>query len=148
MPDANRVDFYVLAEADAEARMRFACRLAEKAYQHQQRVHLHTASVARAGALDELLWTFRQGSFVPHELAPTGATATSPVTIGHGPGTPPQADLLINLSDELPEFAVHFPRVAEVVDSSDEGRTLARERFREYRKRGEEPVTHKMDRMS
>ena len=30
-------------------------------------VHIHAASRADAERLDELLWTFRDGSFVPHE---------------------------------------------------------------------------------
>lgn len=146
MPDANRVDFYLLAEADAGARMRFACRLTEKAYHQDHRVHLHAASAAGAGELDELLWSFRQGSFVPHELTTAGTTTTSPVTIGHGPAMPPQADLLINLSDELPDFLDQFARVAEVVDGSETSVAAARKRFREYRNRGTEPATHKMDR--
>jgi DNA polymerase-3 subunit chi len=146
LPDANRVDFYLLAEADAGARMRFACRLTEKAYHQNHRVHLHAASAPEAGELDELLWSFRHGSFVPHELTTDGTTSTSPVTIGHGPATPPPADLLINLSDELPDFLDQFPRVAEVVDRSDMSLAAARKRFREYRNRGTEPVTHKIDR--
>lgn len=148
MPDANRVDFYVLAEADPAVRMRFACRLAEKAYHLHNRVHLHTDSASVASALDELLWTFRQGSFVPHQIVAAGTPSDAPVTVGHGATPPPPADLLINLSDELPGFIAQFSRVAEIVDSSAEGRALARERFREYRKLGEEPVTHKMDRTS
>lgn len=72
LSDPGRVDFYVLAGPKPAARLRFACRLAEKAYRLDHRVHLQTGSAAEAEQLDELLWTFRQGSFVPHELAPPG----------------------------------------------------------------------------
>ncbi|MEZ5578324.1 MAG: DNA polymerase III subunit chi [Candidatus Competibacteraceae bacterium] len=47
-----------------------ACRLADKAYGLGHTVYLFTASEARAAALDDLLWTFRQDSFVPHERYP------------------------------------------------------------------------------
>jgi DNA polymerase-3 subunit chi len=140
--DKNRVDFYILAVADEAAMMRFACRLTEKAYHLQHRVHLHTESAAAAAALDELLWTFRQGSFVPHEIALTGSAAVSPVTIGYGAATPPAGDLLVNLSQQLPEFVDRFTRIAEIVDGAEISRQLGRARFREYRQQGRELSTH------
>ena len=145
MQASNRVDFYILPAAEPAARMRFACRLAEKAYHLNHSVHLHTESAAAAGALDELLWTFRQGSFVPHEIVAVGSTPTSPVTIGHGAGTPPAADLLVNLSESLPEVTGRFARIAEIVDGSESGRKLGRDRFRRYRERGTEPTTHNIE---
>lgn len=142
MAESGRVDFYVLAAADAAARLRFACRLAEKAYRLGHRVHLHAGSADAAARLDELLWTFRQGSFVPHELAVPDAAADSPVTIGHGNDTAPGADLLINLADAIPPVAGQFARVAEIVDDSADGRQQGRERFRQYRQAGREISTH------
>ncbi|MCC7328969.1 MAG: DNA polymerase III subunit chi [Gammaproteobacteria bacterium] len=142
MPEPGRVDFYVLAAADATARLRFACRLAEKAYRLGHRVHLHAGSPGQAAQLDELLWTFRQGSFVPHEPAVAGATAGSPVTIGHGETDPPGSDLLVNLAGEMPGFHVRFPRVAEIVEDSDAGRAAGRERFRQYRQAGRTISSH------
>ena len=142
LAEPGRVDFYVLAAADAGARLRYACRLAEKAWRLQHRVHLHAASAGQAAQLDELLWTFRQGSFVPHEVVAAGASASSPVTIAHGPASPPAADLLVNLADELPEFVAACPRVAEVIDETGTGRQLGRERFRRYRQAGRAIETH------
>ncbi|GIK34261.1 MAG: hypothetical protein AMXMBFR45_14770 [Gammaproteobacteria bacterium] len=142
LAEPGRVDFYVLAAADAAARLRYACRLAEKAWRLRHRVHLHAASAGQAAQLDDLLWTFRQGSFVPHEVLAAGATGSSPVTIGHGPTSPPAADLLVNLADELPEFVAAFPRVAEIIDETGTGRQLGRERFRRYRQAGRAIETH------
>jgi len=64
----GRVDFYILEQADAQARLKLACRLAEKAWSQSQRVLLLTSGDADAQALDEMLWTFRDRSFVPHEI--------------------------------------------------------------------------------
>jgi DNA polymerase-3 subunit chi len=143
--DKNRVDFYILAAAEEAATMRFACRLTEKAYHLQHRVHLHTESAGAAAALDEMLWTFRQGSFVPHEITLTGSMGASPVTIGYGAATPPAGDLLINLSQHLPEFADQFTRIAEIVDGAETSRQLGRARFREYRQQGRELSTHNIE---
>jgi DNA polymerase III subunit chi len=142
LSDPGRVDFYVLASADTASRLRFACRLAEKVYRLSQRVHMHTDSAALAAEMDELLWTFRQGSFIPHEVSKAGEVAQSPITIGHGAERPPDANLLINLASDVPGFVVDFPRVAEIVDASDDGKQLGRERFRHYRDSGRPPVTH------
>ncbi len=142
LSEPGRVDFYVLAAADAAARLRFACRLTEKVYNLSQRVHVHTDSPAAAQELDDLLWTFRHGSFVPHELARSGAPPQSPVTIGHGAERPPPVDLLINLASVVPEFADGFPRVAEIIDGSADSRELGRAHFRRYKQSGCAPATH------
>jgi len=140
--DTGRVDFYILAAGDAAARLRFACRLAEKAYRLKNRVHLHTGSSVAAAEMDDLLWTFRQGSFVPHEMAKPGRASQSPVTIGYGGDQPPDADLLVNLSAEVPGFAAGYRRVAEIVEGAGDGLELGRERFRRYKESGRELVTH------
>ncbi len=137
-----RVDFYVLADTHASARLQFACRLAEKAHHLEQQVHLHTASAAEAEQLDNLLWTFRQGSFVPHEILAGGSAVQSPVTVGHGAAAPPRADLLINLAADIPDFAAACSRVVEIVDGSENIRQQGREHFRRYRERGWNPASH------
>jgi len=53
-------------------------------------------------------------------------------------------DLLINLCDEIPEFAGSFPRVAELVTSDETCRRLSRQRFVEYRNQGHSIQTHKL----
>jgi len=76
----ERVDFYVLKSAAAKQRWAFACRLAEKAYLKDLRVVIVNDSLSDAQALDDMLWTFNDRSFVPHQLctderAPDSAAA-------------------------------------------------------------------------
>ena len=140
---ALRIDFYVLAATQSSARLRFACRLTEKAYGLNHRVHAYTSSVSMARELDELLWTFRQGSFVPHNLLVSGEPLPDvPVTIGHDRAA--GDDFLINLADEIPAFFDQYQRIAEIVDSTAESRHTGRERFSFYRDNGFEPITHKI----
>lgn len=138
----SKVDFYVLQRPDERARQLFACRLAEKAYRLDHTVYLHTATEADATQLDELLWTFRDGSFVPHALAGETESASSPVTIGCVGDIDQARDVLINLCDEIPPFADQFARVAELVTSDEECRRLSRKRFVEYRDQGHTIETH------
>jgi DNA polymerase-3 subunit chi len=138
-----RVDFYVLKRPGREARLVFACRLAEKAWRLDNTVHIATADEATARELDELLWTFRDGSFVPHErVAADTDQPESPVTIAAGPTRLEGRDLLINLDDSVPPGIEAFPRIAELVTSDAETRALGRERFATYRNLGHELETH------
>lgn len=138
-----RIDFYVLGQSGEQARRSFACRLAEKAYRLENTVHIQTDTREDAEKLDELLWTFRDGSFIPHHVA-GGADLDSPVTIGFGTGAGTGADLLINLCEEIPQSAASFPRIAELVTSDEDARARSRRRFAAYRDQGHEIETHKL----
>jgi DNA polymerase-3 subunit chi len=141
----SKVDFYVIGGSGLETRQRFACRLAEKAYRLNNTVHIHTADRQAVQQIDDLLWTFRDGSFVPHEVldAPL-AESPAPITIGCDAAPSRDCDLLINLSEEIPAIAESFPRVAEIVTSDEDTRTLGRKRFVDYRERGHTLDTHKL----
>jgi DNA polymerase-3 subunit chi len=80
-----RIDFYVLPDHQEKGRSLLACRLADKAYSLGHTVYLFASSEARAAALDDLLWTFRQDSFIPHERYPLIGAEGSPVLIGTWP---------------------------------------------------------------
>ena len=141
-----RVDFYVIAAAGELSRQQFACRLAEKAYRLKHTVHIRVPGRAQAEQLDELLWTFRDGSFVPHELL-TELPAESPVTIGFGNTDPRREkppELLINLTDELPRDVEAFPRIAEIVTSDDECRRRSRKLYADYRAQGHSLESHEL----
>jgi DNA polymerase-3 subunit chi len=132
----TKVDFYILEQPPGEARARFACRLAEKVWQQGNRVYIHTDGAEQSRRLDELLWTFRAGSFVPHSLDEDASADTTPIHIGHGSEPQHHDQVLINLAAEVPLFFSRFERVAEVVDQDEQGRREGRERFRFYRDRG------------
>ena len=138
-----RVDFYILNQAGQHSRQTFACRLAEKAYRLENTVHIHTGNHGDADRLDELLWTFRDGSFVPHQRITNASNGQdSPISIGcKGEPVEPR-DLLINLCDEIPSCAEAFPRVAELVTSDDDCKQLSRKRFAAYRDHGHTIETH------
>jgi len=139
----SRIDFYILTEPGESARHVFACRLAEKAYRLNNSVHIRTADVSLASRIDELLWTFRDGSFVPHEIIEAGHAAEAPVTIGSGGGNSiAVSDLLINLSPDIPVDIAAFPRIAEIVSSDEDSRLQSRQRFVAYRDQGHTLETH------
>ena len=140
-----RVDFYIIEGATAAARLRVACRLAEKAYLASQRALIWHTDRAELEALDDLLWTFADGSFVPHEwLTSNAAAAEAPVLLSAG--SPPTApiDIVVNLAADPPPFLQLTRRIAEVIDGDEGRRRAGRLRFKAYRELGVEPSTHNL----
>jgi len=130
----ERVDFYVLKSAAAKQRWAFACRLTEKAYLRDLRVVIVSDTLSDARALDDMLWTFSDRSFVPHELK-LDERAMDPATQVQLTVEPeaPAADLLVNLAGRLPAHWERYARIAEIIDADAERRRLGRERFKTYR---------------
>jgi DNA polymerase-3 subunit chi len=139
-----RVTFYVLADQGSEARLKFACRLVEKAFVQAHRVVVRCGSPQEAREFDELLWRFSDQSFVPHELVPPGSEDGAPVIVCAGGPPARQAEVLVNLGEGVPDWYADFARVAEILDASEDCRRSGRERFRHYREQGMEPETHNL----
>jgi DNA polymerase III subunit chi len=139
---APRVDFYVSEAAGADARLRLACRVAEKAYLAKQNVVVLVEDPESLRRFDELLWTFGDGTFVPHDAVSAEGGCESPVALTTGPMPAEHKDVLINLGNTVPEVFEKFARVAEFLDGRPEVRAAGRERFKAYRSKSIEPQTH------
>lgn len=137
-----RVDFYLLSDSAAEASWLLACRLLEKAYYRAHRVFVFCDNQQDAEKLDELLWTFKDDSFIPHNLQGEGPEPPPPVQIGFG--TLPRGfnDILLNLSATRPDFYPKFRRIIEIVSNNDAAKDAARAQYRQYKKEGCDIHTH------
>ena len=137
------VDFHVLAGTESRARGRFACREIEKAFLADQTVLVWCDSETEAAALDELLWTFADRSFVPHELlTPESSWEETPVLISAAASPPAPPQVLVNLAAGMPPGIDTAGRVIEIIDADPARRQAGRARFRRYRELGIEPTTH------
>ena len=146
----ERVDFYVLKSAAAKQRWAFACRLTEKAYLKDLKIVIVNDTLADAQALDELLWTFNDRSFIPHKVC-VDAESMDPATPVHltvDSSALPAADLLVNLAQQLPPQLERYARIAEIIDADEERRRTGRERFKAYRDRKLAMETHQIDEAS
>ena len=142
-PEALRVDFYVLEESSAAGRLRLACRLAEKAYLAAQVALVWHTDVQELKVFDDMLWTFMDGSFVPHEMLTAGASSTeTPVLLSAGTAPPVPVDIIINLAPDVPTCLAQTRRVAEIIDGDDSRRRAGRTRFKAYRDLGIQPASH------
>ena len=140
-----RVDFYVIDDAGGNARLSLACKLAEKAYLAAQSVLIWHTDPAELKALDEMLWTFRDGSFVPHEMLGTEAgPPEAPVLLSAGAVPAGELDVVINLAAGVPDFVAQSRRIIEIIDGDEGRRRAGRARWEAYRKRGAQPASHNL----
>lgn len=142
----TRIDFYQSAEDE----LAFTCRLIHKAYRQGLSIYVHTADAAQAERLDEALWTFRPDSFIAHALqsADADTDTEAPVIIGHSPdydhASAKAPEVLVNLSNTVPDFFTNFNRVAEIVPANKAQRLKARENFNYYKEANHTPQYHKL----
>lgn len=136
------IDFYVLPETTSDARWLFACRLAEKVQRLGMRVLILVDSENEAKRFDELLWTFKPESFVPHQLI--NGSKSSPVEITFNDQAGDHQGLLLNLSKIVPTWFSRFERVSEIVTQEPQMLALSRERYSFYKSRGYPIETRKI----
>lgn len=140
-----KIDFYLIPSPSEQERLVFACRLIERAYKQQHRVYIHTENQSIAHQLDERLWTYREDSFLPHNLYGEGPESAPPIQIGYNAVPNEQRDILINLSSAVPAFYTQFSRILELILNSPAAQASGRERYKSYRAASCEITTHKLE---
>lgn len=138
-----RVDFYILPDDLTASLQLFACRLAEKAWQQDNRILIKTTSVEESQRMDDLLWTFSDGSFIPHAMGGDEDEAEHPIVICHDSCNEDDFQLLINLSNES-ATQTRIPRVAEIVNQEPQRKNMGRDHFKRYREQGFELHHHEI----
>lgn len=128
----TRIDFYHYADD----KLRFACRLAAKAFEQSSRVVVYATDERTLAEFDRTLWTFQSTRFVPHVAAESTLAAETPVVLARSGDALPHHEVLLNLADEWPPFFASFDRLLEIVAADDADKARARERYAFYRKRG------------
>ena len=130
----TEIQFMVLSQGNFDDALHYCCRLTEKVFKRGERLYLHVENAEVAAKLDELLWSFRAESFLPHQLQ-DGDTAAD-ILIGYGDSPGDHMDVMVNLSPEIPPFFSRFKRLAEIVCQEERYLLASRTRFKDYRDKG------------
>ena len=142
MASGCQVDFYVLSGENPSPEQ-LACRLALMAWEQGHRVSVRTESEREAAQLDELMWEFPPGRFLPHDAADSNSSA--PVLIGQQETViPSDRDVVINLAGTVVPEPGRFRRLLEIVPPRSRDREASRVKFRHYRNEGLEPAHHEI----
>ena len=138
------ISFYILPSESTQERHEFACRLIEKAYRNGCFCYVLTDNAEQSKKLDDLLWTFRAGSFIPHEIY-TGRLPDFVKVILIGSLDAPEnwQKTLFNLSSHYPDAGPQTERILEILDNSETTKAAGRDRYRQYQQSGMTITTHK-----
>lgn len=130
----TEIGFYHLQRAPLE---RALPKLLEKVLERGHRAVLMAASADRIEALNGLLWTYEQRSWLPHGAARDGQSEHQPIYLTTIEENPNGADVLVLVDGIEPGFVANFARVVDIFDGRDEEQvTAARKRWRHYKEAG------------
>ncbi|MCK5890040.1 MAG: DNA polymerase III subunit chi [Methylococcales bacterium] len=142
MPEAS---FYILPTHSLADRFFFACKLIEKAYKSGQFCYVYTDSLQQSQRLDNQLWTFRENSFIPHQIYDDVLPEyEKTILIGTQPAPKQWQTLIFNLSSNTPDHLDQADRVLEILDNDEEKKQAGRLRFRQYKQDGFTMVSHQI----
>jgi len=139
------ISFYVLPTESSQERYLLACKLIEKANRNGFLTYVLTDSTEQSQLIEDLLWTFRAGSFIPHQIDKGELPEIENVVlIGSDPPPEKGFKTLINLSTRIPHGFTKAERILELIDDGEEAKALGRDRYRHYQQAGMEISIHKM----
>ena len=134
----------VLFYTHVDDKLQTACALTFKALARGMRVMLWTRDAGMTDKLSRMLWSSPSTGFVPHCGVNHRLAPITPVIVDHLSEPMIHDQVLVNLCDCTPPFFSRFRRLAELVSTDAQDREGARGRFRFYRDRGYEIVTHQL----
>jgi len=137
------INFYLLPYPSIEACGLYICRLTEKAYKKNHRIYIHTSSEHEAKTLNDSLWTFKDISFIPHNIYEENPTSPAPIQIGYSEEQPTEyKDILINLTPEIPNFYANFEHILEIIPNNVTAKESSRKKYKFYQQQGCKLETH------
>lgn len=94
-------------------------------------------TIERVNHLNERLWTFDPGSFMPHGAKSDGAETEQPIYLTTDEENPAGADIMVVVDGAIPNSIESYSRCLDVFDGrNDDAVTAARERWKAYRDKG------------
>lgn len=93
--------------------------LLEKTLERGWRAVVETTSRERAEALDALLWTFREDSFLPHGIAGDDTDPLQPVLIVTGDANPNTANVRFFVDRAVPQSGAGYDRLVFLFSGHD-----------------------------
>ena len=100
----------------------------------------------RVRHLNEKLWTFDPGSFLPHGMAGEDHEAEQPILLTTDETNPAKADILVVVDGAVPQSMETYSRCLDLFNGNDDDAvSAARDRWKLYRERGYDVTYWKQD---
>lgn len=125
-----KVDFHILKQNQDHCLL-YLSRLVEKAYLAGHCLHIAVPSNDMAMHIDNLLWTFKDTSFLPHHILENNPSPVR-IVISTSKTLPEKTDVLINLNPHILEDFRRCARIIELVFSDESVQIAGRQKYRQY----------------
>jgi len=122
-----------------EDKLRAVCQRVKRCYERGQTVAVHVADRDEAERLDDLMWTFEDGAFIPHVVCSEAEQpAIEPVVIYWGDEPLGEAQVLVEAAGGEPTGRFEqFDHVVDFAETYDEAlRELSRCRYKACQEAG------------
>jgi DNA polymerase III subunit chi len=130
----TEVGFYHLLSMPLE---RALPKLIERAWMQGHRILVRAGSAERVEHLNVQLWTYEEGSFLPHGSERDGNAASQPIWLTHDGKNPNSASMLVLVDGIEADDLAGFARCADLFDGNDaDAVDAARGRWRRARQAG------------
>jgi len=138
------IRFYELSSARfSENPLMLVAKLVEKAFEQSHDCAILVNDAQQAETLDDLLWSYAEDAFLPHQIAgQADDDEESPILILTPEFSVPARAVTINLRDAM--ITEIGERLLEIIPQTEAGKIKARERFKAYKARGENPSFEKV----
>jgi len=132
------VDFYILPDDQLSNLQRYACQLAEIHWQSGKRVLIQTDGADDSQSLDDLLWSIRDDSFIPHGIATLEPSdQQQPILISHQKINDSNFQSIINLSSRAADLTKENinsdTNIEEILNQNELRKQAGRENYKIYR---------------
>lgn len=142
-PAVCEVSFYLLSSETEQERRVFACKLIEKIYRSGIFGYVLTGDSEQSRIIDDLLWTFRPGSFIPHAIYEDTLPSYPDIfLIGAAQAPKNWQNTIVNLTDRCPDDFSADSRIIEILDGNESVKESGRQRYRRYQQAGLTISTH------
>jgi DNA polymerase-3 subunit chi len=130
----SEVGFYHLRTTPLE---RALPRLLERALAESHRIVVLAGSAERVAHLDGLLWTYSEGSFLPHGSARDANMPRQPIFLTERDENPNKATMLVLIDGANSTHLAEFARCCDMFDGNDPAAVeAARKRWTEAKSAG------------
>ncbi len=136
-----RITFYILKDSMAKTVVKTVCRLVEKSFQAGDWLYIQTRSDETLHVLNKYLWSYKQDSFLPHQIwqADVQHTEKTPILLGTHSPHDLNSNALLTLTGEKVSNPLKYNRILHVVTSKTDRLQSARIAFKQYQEKGLHP---------
>ncbi len=132
------VDFYILPDDTLASLQKYACKLAESQWQQGRRILIQTENLTQSQSLDDLLWSFKENSFIPHAVATLEPIdQQQPILISHQKIADNNFESIINISSQLADITNRSTLIIkEILNQQEKRKISGRQNYKFYRESG------------